>query len=73
MFVMRFSMIIRDTPNSTPTFIRLRRALKMLLRAYGFRCDYINEIKGGDATGSIESDANGSDGVTGGGKRAEGK
>lgn len=42
----KFTMILESTPDSIPVFIRLRRLLKAALRSYGFRCQYINEVKG---------------------------
>ena len=40
----RFSLILRSVPSEVPTYVRLRRALKMLLRAYGFQELDIREI-----------------------------
>lgn len=44
----RFKLILEPLPGGAPVIVRLRRALKMLLRAYGFRAVYVNEDRPGD-------------------------
>lgn len=41
----RFRLILEPVPGNVPVIIRLRRALKMLLRAYGSRVVYVNTEK----------------------------
>lgn len=37
-------LILRPLPDEVPVEIRLRRLLKSLLRAYGFRCESVETI-----------------------------
>ena len=41
----RFIIEVRPLPDAVPAEVRLRRALKTLLRAFGLRCESI-ELKG---------------------------
>lgn len=46
----QFILTLEPTPQGPPAEIRLRRALKTLLRSFGLRCVNIQE-NNGDATG----------------------
>jgi hypothetical protein len=41
----RFHLELQATPGTVPAIIRLRRALKGLLRGYGLQCVRIREIE----------------------------
>jgi hypothetical protein len=40
----RFELVVRALPGGGPVEARLRRALKVLLRAFGFRCERAVEL-----------------------------
>lgn len=40
----RFAIMIEAKPDTVPATTRLRRALKVLLRAFGLRCVEIREV-----------------------------
>jgi hypothetical protein len=42
----RYRLTLRSVPSSIPAPVRLRRLLKALLRAYGFRCIWYEEFTG---------------------------
>ncbi len=45
----RFTLTIRALPSETPVAVRLRHVLKGMLRAWGFRCERIEQLP--DASG----------------------
>ena len=52
----RFIIEVRPLPDAVPAEVRLRRALKTLLRAFGLRCESIELAKGqGRAAGPTKA------------------
>jgi hypothetical protein len=41
----KFALVLQAEAWSTPAVIRLRRALKLLLRSFGLRCLDVREVK----------------------------
>ena len=41
----RYRLVLRAIPDPVPPIIRLRSALKTLLRAFGLRCESIEAVK----------------------------
>ncbi len=41
----KYTLTIESTPDNVPAINRLRRLLKALIRAYGFRCLEVVEVK----------------------------
>lgn len=41
---MRYRLVIVSIPHAVPVSVRLRRMLKALLRAWGFRCESVVEV-----------------------------
>ena len=44
-----YTLTLKGTGSGPPTIIRIRRALKYLLRACGLRCVAISEVKPGES------------------------
>lgn len=40
----RYRLTLQAVPDQVPVILRLRQALKTLLRAYGFRCENVEEL-----------------------------
>lgn len=40
----RFRLVLVSVPDSRPVIVRLRAALKTLLRRYGFRCESVEAV-----------------------------
>ena len=59
-----FVIVVRSAPSPVPVYCRLRRALKMLLRAYGFRAVDVREAVP-DAARCPETSANQQSGLRG--------
>jgi hypothetical protein len=46
-----FRIVLRPLPGGSPVDVRLKRALKCLLRAFGFRALQVVEVKPSDRPG----------------------
>jgi hypothetical protein len=44
----RYRLELEAKPSGVPADVRLRRALKVLLRAFGLRCVWAREVRPGD-------------------------
>jgi len=45
-----FNLTLQAEPSGVPAIVRLRRALKVLKRAFGLRCVHIREAKSKEPT-----------------------
>jgi hypothetical protein len=47
-------IVLRPLPDTVPVSVRLRRALKALLRQYGFRCLKVEDVAEGEPNANRE-------------------
>lgn len=52
----RYQLVLEPEPSSIPPILRLRKLLKLALRAFGLKCVSAEEIKAGEEARAVDAE-----------------